>query len=82
MKYSKRQAVTYLTASQCSGGRFYSRVLYFSVGCIEPKRRTRIVDRAARTAAQRERGRETYMYDAGMGSWGEKEEEEEEVVAH
>lgn len=29
MKYSKRQAVTYLTASQCSGGRFYSRVLYF-----------------------------------------------------
>lgn len=32
MKYSKRQAVTYLTASQCSGGRFYSRVLYFFCG--------------------------------------------------
>lgn len=31
--------------------------------------------------SHRERGRETCMYDAGMGSWGEKEEEEE-VVAH
>lgn len=69
MKYSKRQAVTYLTASQCSGGRFYSRVLYFFVGCIEPKRRTRIVDRAARTAAQRERSRNIYVrrWDGIMG---------------
>lgn len=74
MKYSKRQAVTYLTASQCSGGRFYSRVLYFFVGCIEPKRRTRIVDRAARTAAQRERSRNMYVrrWDGIMGGRGKK----------
>lgn len=53
----------------------------FFVGCIEPKRRTRILDRAARTAAQRERSRNMYVrrWD---GIMGEKEEEEEEVVAH
>lgn len=53
------------------------------VGCIEPKRRTRIVDRAARTAAQRERSRNIYVrrWDGIMGR-EEKKEEEEEVVAH
>lgn len=81
MKYSKRQAVTYLTASQCSGGRFYSRVLYFLWDASS--RRDGPGFSTGRLAQRhRERGRETYMYDAGMGSWGEKEEEEEEVVAH